>query len=399
MLALAFNARAEETPGAVFDRVWDAARESIYPHTLVASHFTEATRERLAQAAAAAPSVDALRPIINPFLDSLEVSHTRFYTAADLEYTFFRSLFSTRELDAPGVAHLGYQSGAQPERVREVLDGLPAAVAGVRRGDRLLDERGEPIEQVVACRRPEATSRAYRFIIERGSQRLPVQMTCVEQNPNASMLTAMEASVRRLPLGERSVGYLHLWSGTHERILARYLELVDSLADTDALILDLRGGFGGAWYEYLDPFFPDRSEFYRFTVLDREGSETFSADPVATHGFYDKPMVVLINEGVRSGKEALAYQFKKSRALVLGSTTAGFFSAGQGIFNEPDEPYFLYLSVAEFRLNDERIEGRGVTPSVTVPYPVDEAHHVTEDPQFKAAMEALETVFKAALPG
>ena len=82
---------------------------------------------------------------------------------------------------------------------------------------------------------------------------------------------------------------------------------------------------------------------------------------------YSGPMAVLINAGTRSGKEALAYQFVKTgRATVIGTTTAGAFSGGMGIFAQRDAGYVLYLAVLEMRLDDRVIEGVGVAPHIEV---------------------------------
>ena len=76
---------------------------------------------------------------------------------------------------------------------------------------------------------------------------------------------------------------------------------------------------------------------------------------------------MLINGGTRSGKESLAWQFKRSgRARLFGTTTEGAFTAGRGIFADRNAPYMLYLSVAEYQLDDTKIEGVGVAPDVEV---------------------------------
>ncbi len=96
-------------------------------------------------------------------------------------------------------------------------------------------------------------------------------------------------------------------------------------------------------------------------------------------------MVVLINEGVRSGKEALAYQFKKSkRATLIGTKTKGAFSVGRGIFNKEKQPYFLYLATAELLLDNNKIEGFGIYPNIQIPYPLQK--NTATDPQLEAAL-------------
>lgn len=80
------------------------------------------------------------------------------------------------------------------------------------------------------------------------------------------------------------------------------------------------------------------------------------------------PLAVIINSGTRSGKESLAFQFKKGdRATLFGTTTAGAFTAGRGVFADRTADYILYLSVQELILDGTVIEGTGVTPDVVVP--------------------------------
>jgi carboxyl-terminal processing protease len=208
------------------------------------------------------------------------------------------------------------------------------------------------------------------------------------------MHQAITNSARTLAVGGYSVGYLRLWTGTGRGGLERYHSNIASMAQTDALILDLRGGFGGAWYEHLDPFFPDRKGYFSFEVIDRNGVTEYHPEPQENRFWYGRPMVVLINEGTRSGKEAVAYQFKASgRAVLIGTRTSGALSAGKGLLLEDGMRLIYYLAVAEYRLNGHRIEGRGISPNIRVPYPVissDRTSRLSDgDPQVIAALEYL----------
>src|SRR4029078_8650928 len=76
------------------------------------------------------------------------------------------------------------------------------------------------------------------------------------------------------------------------------------LKDADALIWDLRDGWGGAHPRYLSVF-----NTYGTTVglTRRNGTTNFV-------GYrWGKPVAMLVNGGTRSGKEVLAYGFKKKR--------------------------------------------------------------------------------------
>lgn len=364
------------SPLAAFEQLWRLTRERIYPPQRVETHFDKATYDLLRAKAGALESVAELPAIFNPFLNSLKVSHTQLYGRHDLEHAFFRSLFSTLDLNSPPFSHTGMQFVRQLDRwwVREVWDGLPADRAGLRRGDELLSIDGLPFTPQRLCDGGTRRSKEAQVIeLRRHNALISIALPCVWQNPHASLHKAMLNSVRRLPVENSEVGYLHLWTGTGTLTEQRELfeAEVASLGDTDALILDLRGGFGGAWYEHLDPFFANREGFFAFTVINREGSTVYEPDAHETASPYTRPMVVLIDEGTRSGKEAVAFQFKKSgRATLIGTTTRGAFNAGTGLFVDGDSSLVYYLSVAEYRLDGQRIEGVGVAPDLEVPYPV-----------------------------
>jgi carboxyl-terminal processing protease len=111
------------------------------------------------------------------------------------------------------------------------------------------------------------------------------------------------------------------------------------LKNTDALILDLRDGFGGRPYGFAEPFLR-RSE--------------------------RRPLAVLINGGTRSAKEVLAHEFKKKgRGTLIGSTTAGHV-LGTWPIRIADWAY-LEIPMTEVKLDGVRLEGRGVDPDVEVP--------------------------------
>jgi carboxyl-terminal processing protease len=93
-------------------------------------------------------------------------------------------------------------------------------------------------------------------------------------------------------------------------------------------------------------------------VTDRSGNSEF------VNVKWRKPVAMLINGGTRSGKEVLAYGFKKYRlGELIGTRTEGAvlaataFLIGSGL---------LLLAVEDVRVDGERLEGAGVTPTIEV---------------------------------
>ena len=104
---------------------------------------------------------------------------------------------------------------------------------------------------------------------------------------------------------------------------------------------------------------------------------------------WEKPVVMLINDGSRRAKEILAYGFQQyDIGPVVGTPTAGAVTAGRA-FIMPDDS-LLYVAVADVYVDETvRLEGVGVTPDVTVPFSIEYAQGA--DPQKdRAIATALE---------
>ncbi len=393
--ALADATHAPLSPKQIFDRFWQEAKSNIYTIEREKAFFTEKNYRILRKKAESANNLYELTPVINHFLKRLGISHTQFYDNHTIDFYLFRSMFLTRDITRPKVNHIGAQYIIIDNQfvVREVLDGYPAAIAGVRRGDILLESNGKAFHPYHAF---NPNGKNIQLKLLRNPKILCLLVDAIRENPNHSFYNAMLQSKRTYEIKGKKVGYIHLWSGTHKDILAKFKKIIhDEFRDHDGIILDLRGGFGGAWYDYLDPFFPDRKDFFEYTFIDREGKAVLHKPEFKTNpSYFSGPMVVLINEGVRSGKEALAYQFKKSsRATLIGTKTMGAFSAGRGIFNQAKQPYFLYLATAELLLDGNKIEGVGVSPNIQIPYPL--KPNSATDPQLEAALSEIAQKFES----
>ena len=373
-------------PVTVFEDVWSVSKAEIYDEARSQRFFTPANYQRLKAQAQSVKDLEALSSeVLNPFLSSLGVSHTRFFTRADLAYYVLRSLFTYRDIERPKVHHIGIQL-AEDHVIREVFDGFPAAEAGLWRGDRLVAVDGKPYRSV------EQYQGAQTVTVTRRGKTRTVPLRPVYRAITASLRDATDASVRVMERGGARIGYVHLWVGTFDETRERFAAHVRAMKDVDGMIVDLRGGFGGAGHGHLDPFFADRGSYFAYVIHPRTGeTETIPAKPQKNVEHYPGPLVVLINEGTRSGKESLAYQFKKTgRAKLVGTTTKGAFTAGRGVFADRNDGYQLYLAVAEWRLDGARIEGVGVKPDVEVPFPFTGPSGV--DPQLDAGLRVLDAM-------
>lgn len=388
IFALGATVRAE-TNSEVLKKVWSVgARNSCTQE--MRNQFNSKTLASLSASLSSESDIEALKTVLNPFLKSLNWSHTEFMTPSDESFFLFRSYKSSLNQQyppAPKIINPGIQVGRDSQGffAREVLDGFPAQKSGVLKGDRLIQWQNQPFTGTWGTQ--ETTG---PVVIERNHQLISFTTLSQSLNWNDAFLDAIKVSQKVIPIGNKRIGYVHLWTGVHQESADLLNEIVKKLSaqKIDGLILDLRGGYGGAWWEHLVPFFENDRNFFEAELTDGAGhSQKLIPDSFQNKDAFLGPMVVLINEGVRSGKEALAYQFKKSRrAKVIGTPTAGYFSAGGIFFSEQPVDYLLYLCVNQVTLDGNIIEGQGITPDIHVQF---ETNNPWQDSQLWKALELL----------
>lgn len=377
-------ATAQDTRTDDLSDIWALARENIYPKEL-AARFSPEVYNDLHTQLQKNPEL-SVADLINPFLGSLGVSHTHLYDEHDLGYYLLRSMFTTRDIDEPRVVHIGVQTSRHEDglRVDAVLEGGPAYRAGVKRDDIITSVDGVTPSKDSAFF-PYKSQPVEIDVSRRNGETRTVTVEPVDQSIHAAFAEATRESVRIIEQDSLRIGYIHLWTGTDQQFLDTLKTAVlDTFSDVDGIILDLRDGYGGAWWPYLDPFFSDTADYFVARTVDREdNSETMKPESKTHEDFYSGPLAVLINSKVRSGKEALAYQFKKSdRATLIGTTTAGAFVGGLGGFADEDRGFILYLSVFGMYLDGHKIEGKGIAPHIEVS-PNDSEH---DDPPLERAI-------------
>jgi len=194
----------------------------------------------------------------------------------------------------------------------------------------------------------------------------------------------MAASTQVIEREGKKIGYVHIWSYAGDQYQQQLEDelIYGRLQDADSLVLDLREGWGGAPLTALNIY---TARNLSVTNVLRDGRRnTYNSQ-------WKKPVVMLVNEGSRSAKELLAFGFQQyDIGPVVGSKTAGAVVAGRPFLMQDGS--LLYLAVADVYVNGgQRLEGKGVTPDIVVPSPLEYAQGV--DPQKERAIKvAIEAV-------
>jgi len=391
IVAPLYAATAETQPSnaKLFDEAWRLTRDRFYDPGMAGLDW-QAIADKYRPQAEAAASSGEFAVVINAMLAELGASHMGYFTPADPAYYQLADIFGGTERDDakpffkgsevryPGIGIFTREIDGRTF-VSGVMEGLPAAEADLRVGDEIVGVEVGPFAPVDSF--AGKVGQPVSLIIRRSPESAPRPLTVTPDSiqPNKAFLNAMRDSARIIESGGLKIGYVHVWSYAGRQYQNLLEELVSEgpLKDADALIWDLRDGWGGAQPDYLDIFAPGPT----MTMDGRRDN-----DDHIFNAKWRRPAVALVNGGTRSGKEMLTYGFKKyGYGEVVGTRTAGALLAGRTFYLSDGS--LLLIAVADVTVDGERLEGRGVEPTIAVPF--DLRYAAGADPQLDRAVQAL----------
>jgi carboxyl-terminal processing protease len=318
-------------------------------------------------------------------LAALKASHTAYYAPDDPGHRDLLSIFEPvlhrpAEGESLGLAAVEREGGWF---VTRVFAGGPAEAAGLRRGDRIVTADGEPFHPVLSLRGKVGGEVALEIQSSRNGPLRTITVAPRAIDPKKEWLQAQVDGTNIVEHGSRRIGYVPVWSCAGVEVEPALGEaFAEKLAGADALVLDLRGGWGGCNPDLVALFDPAVADLTR---IDRQGKRTVF--PSA----WRKPLVVLIDGGSRSGKEVVARGLQRHRrAVLVGERTAGAVVAGQPFLLSDGS--LLFLAVEDVLVDGERLEGAGVSPEVAVA--ADLPYAGGRDPQLERALDIAAGLLK-----
>ena len=377
---------------ADFDQVWELVRDRFYDPGLHGLDW-EKVKTRYRPQVIAAGSREEAAVAINAMLAELGASHTHYYTTGDpayyqladifsgaLEHRGLERVFPKGEVAYPGIGAFTETDSQGRTFVTGAIEGAPAHAARLLVGDEILSVDGRPFRPVDSFRGKVGAPVSLQVRREAGGTPVAISVTAADLHPGEMFLHGLENSARIIAAGDKArIGYVHVWSYASRRYQSALEDLIGEgpLKDADALVWDLRGGWGGAQPQYLDLFNPRAPTMQ---VKDRNG-ETGLVDVK-----WRKPVAMLINQGTRSGKEVLAYGFKEYRlGELIGQRTEGAVLAATAFLIGDDG--LLLLAVEDVLGDGKRLEGVGVEPTIEVAF--DSRYAAGADPQLDRAVQLL----------
>jgi carboxyl-terminal processing protease len=281
-----------------FEGVWKTVRDRFFDPRLNGLDWS-AVRDRYRPEAALATSEETLASVINTMLAELRASHTRYYTPDEPEYYQLADIFAgslrrrglerafpSGRISYPGIGILSHTDRSGITVITGVIEATPSQQAGLLARDEITAADDTPFQPIRSFRGKVGSQ--VLLTLRRADTAMQIPVTPVAIEPRKMFMDGMEASARIVQAGGRRIGYVHVWSyaGYAYQQALEHILSEGALKDADALVWDLRDGWGGAVPEYLDLF---NVRAPTMQVTDRNGAHAFE------NVKWRKPVAMLVN--------------------------------------------------------------------------------------------------------
>jgi len=349
-------------PAECFDKVWQIINKEFWDPNFNGVDWQDAGK-RYKPKALAAKDHESFAVVVNQMLAELKTSHTYYYTKWDPEYYIIQVVFGKHDSHRNGIGVVTKNIDGH-HYVIAVLKSSSAEKAGIVLGDWLVEVDGQPFHPIRSFEKK--ASQELEIIIQRGTveaTRQKLKVIPVDRKEEDWLGNDSKSSIKVIDHKSNHFAYVRLWwlRGMRMRDILEYG--IYKANETEGIIIDIRDGVGGDMgYEFIAPFM--QYGLGETTVKSTGRHRKFNSIAGC-----NKPVVVLINGGSRSGKETLAYLFKKTgRGVLVGERTAGYVTGGKKKDISSDS--FLYYGAFKMIIDGKNLEGVGVKPDIEVPFDI-----------------------------
>jgi carboxyl-terminal processing protease len=404
-------------PVITFDSAWTIIKRTHWDTTYNGVNW-DALRIELRPKAEAATTLGQLRSVLSDMISRLRQSHFSIIPREASDVTPGASLGGASQPERSGTTGVTLRLIDKELVVTRVASGSPAALAGIRPGYVLDAVEGCPLAPRIARIPADLGERRVALSgYSIGTQALagPVNSTVNAtfrdgsgvERPVALVRTAepgttvkfgnLPARVANLEWERRNVngktvGVIR-WNIWMPILGPQFDAAIDSLRDSDAILLDIRGNPGGVGGMAMgfSGHFVDSTRVIGLMKQRGTNDMRFTANPRFVNGAgqrvqpYTGPVALVVDEISVSTSEIFAEGMQNiGRARVFGTQTAG--QALPSVAERLPNGDILYHAIANFvSPTGKQIEGEGVTPNVKVP-PTKKALLEGKDPALDAAL-------------
>ena len=384
------------TPMQLFEQVWKQTKSSFHSASMNNKDWVAIGQHYRAKVKKTEALVEAL-PIINDMLARLETSHTRLISKEEPAYYQLLDIFRGRSLwpeiqkrfnkvSYPGIG-IFTQSIGDKLFVSGIIDGGPAHGVGLQVGDEILSLDGFSFHPINSFIHKTDTSVILQVRSSQQAESRQISLSPKEISPYRLFASSIEKSATIREINGSKIGYIRIWCYAHPAYQQQLVDILEKgkLKAADALVLDLRGGWGGADPAYLSLFskkIPKVMLQFRNGKTKRLLDKNFSKPKFR----WKKPVCLLVDKRTRSGKEVFAYAFKEyGIGPVIGGPTAGAVIGGTAFFMAED--HLLYLAVASLTCDGKILEGNPIEPDVFIPQSL--PYSQGRDPRLQCALQLM----------
>jgi carboxyl-terminal processing protease len=375
---LSVSASAAPTPSPaqdLFDQAIFYLTFNYHGYSIVDFKTLEAKYQAQLETACATQSTCAYQtatPIITAMLEDLKDGHTSFWAAEDYRDFTAGDAGGNAEENTNQNAPLDLGAwlipikGTPDIRVQEVLEGSPASLAGVRRGDRITAFNGRSL--------PNANRNQFFTALEKALEEAPLMRLSILRNESEKL----EARVKVRSFGYDGLPWIEFY-GDVARVIVPDFDTFNEVGPhlhalveraksrgVKSMIVDLRDDGGGSATECISGVAPFVGEVRHLSQSKREGGElgyrkgiVYSRDAngresqvyaVERATSWDGPLTVLVNDQSASCAELFAadVQFAK-RGPVIGEVTFGLGNTGSRFFELIDGSALQLTVLRSFR--------------------------------------------------
>jgi Tol biopolymer transport system component/C-terminal processing protease CtpA/Prc len=388
---------------AIFEQTWSTLANSFFDGTMHGADWA-GLATRIAPYVEGARNPDDLRRVLSLMIGELNASHLGIsgpttggvvVPVGRLGLRFDRVALENRSANGA--------NGASAYVVREVIAQGPAAVAGLRVGDRVTSIDGValradvPLDSLLAGKvgrrvTLRVSAAAAPGVNANASGMAPVQRDVVVQpiplNQEKDLLYRQWVEERRAYVAKASggrLGYVHMFDMGQGALDQLYLDLDAENQGREGVVVDVRNNNGG----FVNPYAIDvlaRRSYLQFTP---RGSTVTPARASLGQRTIERPTVLVTNQHTLSDGEDFTEGYRSlSLGKVVGEPTAGWiiFTSNVTLLDGTTSLRIPFTRVTDAKGRDMELHPRPV--DVTVVRPVGESYG-GRDSQLDAAVQAL----------
>ncbi len=263
-----------------------------------------------------------------------------------------------------------------------VIKGAPADIAGLKPADMILkingnDIKGDSIFETANYIK-DAKSGLVDIVVLRNNVKINKKIKRAE----------IKVKTVESEIIDKEIGYIRISSFISSETPVEFIDALNKVQDTQALILDLRGNTGGLFQNavFIANMFLEKGDIVR--VIGRGGYDSFYTAENKEY-VYEKPLVVLVDGESASASEIVSAALKDNkRAIIVGTKTYGK-GVVQKVYNMPNNTG-MNLTIARYLTpNGIDINKKGIEPDYRVEI-TDDDYKNNNDAQLNFAKNILQ---------